>query len=109
MSYAIANIIYGIPLCSNVVQVAKDLGYDGEDAESFGFVSMYTASGPQTGYCGVCLDKFDECDAEKVSDLTWEPTDAQEAEYNRLLSEVPERLREHIDTAPTVWIIWSSS
>ena len=110
MSYAMCDIIFGIPLTEAICADVDDLEYDSGDPEGFGFVGLYTAGGPGAGYCGVKLCRIDECNNEKASELKMEPTDADRQEFARLWKAVPEDIREVIpDSTPTVWLVWHSS
>jgi hypothetical protein len=72
MSYAIANIIYGVPITTKLLEYVNV--QKGDDAESYleeiGFDLLYSAGGDTVGYLGFSLGQVDECtDVLRLSDL----------------------------------------
>lgn len=113
MSYAICQVVYGVPITENLIKVMDD-----EELENVGFETLYTASGNYPpGYCGVPLFKFDECeDLIKWSDFTSQIEVLTEDRksmaldmFNDLPLEVKEALKEDDIEGPDVYMIWYSS
>ncbi len=104
MSYAIANVIYGIPLTEEIHKAIKE-----EEPEDLGFEVMYSGSAQYTpGFCGVRLCGFDECGDIAVKDLAFEPTREQRAEAEVKIAELPEYIRKVCQPVDT-YIVWSTS
>lgn len=109
MSYAIANVIYGVPADEGVREAADGLGDDCPELEDLGFEVMYSGSGSHMpGFCGVQLDSFDECGDFLLSTLTLVPTDEQRAEAETKLAALPEAIRKACKPVD-VYVVWSSS
>ncbi len=118
MTYAIAQVIYGIDLSDLEAQNSK---YTHDELERYEMASEdfedyihvpYCSGGPGTSAIGVILDGFDECDNSKVKDLALTPTAAQIEEFEEMVDEVkaeyPE-LTAVLDAEPTVFFLWGSS
>src|SRR5262245_37318171 len=102
--YTIFNVIYGIPLTGEIMNVIRgddvevddcpctDTDYDEScqyhgtglgsgDAAACGFEVTYSGSGDyMPGWCGVNMYEFDECDVTLVRDMKLVPTEEQIAE-----------------------------
>lgn len=64
MSYAIGNVIFGLPLTSEAVKwLSEENSIEPiEDDEILrGIEFLYSAGGDRIGFCGVLLGLFDEC------------------------------------------------
>ena len=108
MSYTIANIVYGVPLTEDVLEVADKLGYD--DPEDYGFEMLYHASSPViVGYCGQILKKINcVSDIKLMSLLDYsDSTDITKKVEAKLLA-LDHEIRAVIEE-PSTWIIWSTS
>jgi hypothetical protein len=116
MSYAIGNVIYGIPVTKKIQEaVAKHESCDVSDLdESFfedAFDMLYTQDDGLTGYCGFKIAKFDEGDdAQLVSDFVrpFKATPKQKYAACQKIKALPKHVRE---AAPKIglYLIWSSS
>lgn len=136
MSYAIANVIYGIPITKEnffdklenlkMHQIPKSFleehfndleGLSMEDvATVFGengspFTSKYSGSADETPmWFGLELDSFDETANVRISDLQLEPSLVQALEVKVKFEELPEFIREILkDDKIDVHIVWSTS
>lgn len=119
MSYAIAQVIYGIDLSDLESQRSKFTvdeleAYENasEDFEDDYIHRPYSAGGDGSSAIGVELDGFDECDNTKVKDLVLAPTAAQIEEFEAMVDEVkseyPELAR-LFEEEPEVFFLWGSS
>lgn len=116
--YAIANVIYGIPLTDKIYDFihseenvdAEELTDYGPDEEELGFTTPYHGGSNRTvGWLGVSLTEFDECSDFPLSDITnVKPTEEQIAEVKDKISKLP---KEILDIAlPTdIYVVWSTS
>lgn len=106
--YAIAQVIYGIPLESPDLILEESLA-----GEEPGFLEYYSGSGDTPAAFGVEIDSFDECCHHIfVRDLKLTPTAQQEAEYRDLWDQQPQEIQEalcKIAAEPEVFILWSTS
>jgi len=118
--YAIANIIYGIPLVktdeeSKHSEALKDLleESDNEAGEAPSFISYYSGSAEVTPCAwGLELGYFDEgCAFVEADKLFMRPTNAQIAMVNEAFAALPEALRAEIsEYGPIrVFALWSTS
>lgn len=115
--YAIAHIIYGIPLNSNdnVIEVSDVLEMIIEDDETDGIISYYRGSGedlhPQAFGVGVC--EFDECNHHiDLSTLNFTPTNEQRWKFQDLYNALPIEIRTEMVSKfgpPRTFLLWSSS
>lgn len=121
MSYAIVDIVYGIPLTEEL-RKANDKFYEGyatEDLPEEAFILEgedegglfkyeYSASLNMPAYLGVSIDSFDECSNSPMPDfysmLTKEDKKKAEDKFNQL----PEHLKE-VALPIGFYMIWSSS
>lgn len=115
MSYAIATIIYGLPLVSNDFE---DLNYSEELNEALenddaGFHRFYSGgSNVDPAAFGVILGEFDEgCAYVDAHRLPLAPTPEQISEYVKLREPLSVALNEELDTygEPRVFFLWSTS
>lgn len=108
--YAIAQVIYGIPL-EKPKGILEDL-VDADDRDT-GFLTYYSGGGDATPAAfGVELDTFDEaCFHLEVSKLRLEPTKAQVAKYNRLFKALDPEVQEALQLIgkPRAIILWTTS
>ena len=118
MSYAIANIIYGIPWTDELYDLNESIGDDTPEwAESwleesmFGFTELYSGCAERTvGYLGVRLGSFDECsDYFLLCDLDkYKPTDEQVLSVMKELEWLPEQVRS-LCKPIGIYVVWSTS
>lgn len=116
MTYAIAHVIYGIPLTPNAGEaaVSRALRKAGRRPdEGRGFLGYYSGSADEhPAAFGVKLDDFDEaCAYTELSQLCLTPTPAQLATYQGLLAQLNEGLRTDLLAlgAPRVFFLWGTS
>jgi hypothetical protein len=113
MSYAIGNIIYGIPLDLDEEDLPEDhILREAVDGEYDGFLSYYSGSGDIPAAFGVEIDSFDECCFSiDISSLRLAPTDAQLRQYERLLEHVDQEVKAELEKfgEPRTFILWSTS
>lgn len=116
--YAIATVMYGIPLCSETKsqsQLSADLMEVIEDGgDEAGFHISYRGSGGDVPAAfGIELDSFDEaCALVEVSDLKLEPTKKQIDEFNKMFNSLDENMQKEITKfggKPRVFFLWESS
>lgn len=109
MSYAVANVIYGVPADEDVREAVNNLEDGCLELENIGFEVMYSGSTPHMpGFCGVRLDSFDECGDFALRTLTLVPTDEQRAEAEAKVAALPEAVRKSCQPVD-VYVVWSSS
>lgn len=107
MSYAIGNIIYGIPLTDEIREAMRSR--PDEEEEDLGFEMEYSGSAPyRPGWCGVRLDTINECIDTRVWAVRWVPTDEERAQAAELIAALPAEIRA-VAGEPDVYIVWSSS
>jgi len=116
MSYAIAQVIYGLPLNTNR---SDDEPWSEEledqlDEGKNGFLKYYSANSDVIPAAfGIELCEFDEgCDHVDISDLKLEPTEDQKSKYQELLEMLPDDLLKEVTkrySVPRTFILWSSS
>lgn len=107
--YVVGNIIWGIPITDDIVEVAADR--DEELDEEFGgyFHTVYHGGGDgNNGYLGARLATFDACEDFILDDIIVEPTADQKIEVQALFDNLP---KDYKDVAPKIgrWIVWASS
>lgn len=123
--YAIATVIYGIPLLNNKksdreqrslelqrligvrVDDEDDFDYDEVDAPDGFFIEEYGS-----GF-GIQMGEFDEgCHHVDASSLKLIPTDAQVKKYNKLFSKLPLSIQQELTTKfgqPRTYFLWGHS
>ena len=114
--YAIANVIYGIPLMieNGDEESMSDEFFEALDEDEGGFMTFYSGSGDFIPRAfGVMLDQLDECCHHIFLDeVALAPTADQEAEYQALWArhspETQAQLLAH-GAEPRVFILWSTS
>ena len=116
MSHSILNLIYGIPLTEEIRQAAKSVGYHSPD--NYGFEPLYSASGPEWGYCGSHIKSFHEGQPVLLQSLpTADGSSLPPRVVNaarRAIEDLPEDLVLTLkelgqDLEPHLHIIWESS
>lgn len=112
--YAIANIIYGIPLISNDPDFSRsDDLQEFIDEEGDGVQSLYSgAGGEQPAAFGVLIGEFDEaCAFVEQSVYSASPSAEHVAEFNRLWANLSEEDRALMEPygAPRTFLLWSTS
>tara|TARA_R110000868_G_scaffold324272_5_gene585169 strand:- start:757 stop:1104 length:348 start_codon:yes stop_codon:yes gene_type:complete len=115
MTYAIAHVIYGIPLNSNDDEVKKsDELEDLIEDEPEGMLGYYSGSAPwiPTAF-GVELHEFDECNHHiDLDTINLQPTAEQLAQFNTEWANLPAEIKEEIIKSyglPRVFLLWSTS
>lgn len=118
MSYAIFNVVYGVPMPYGGDQIIEDLrmNEDPQYCESefdhctgeCGFVEGYSSGGPPFKYCGVSLSVFDECGIYNLKDLKLQPTEDDLKKFEERWAQVPDVLKKLCD-APEVILVPSNS
>lgn len=114
MSYAIVKVIYGVPLTEDCIELINKWESDPtcdkwfeDDNGACGFTSLYSASGPGAGYCGIELDELDSSN-QLVSEVRMKPTEKEEKKAKKLVEALPPELRE-LTGEIGVYFIWSDS
>ena len=114
--YAIAQIIYGLPLVANDGETSpRDTAAIAQaiEDEADGFLSYYSGAGDESPAAfGVELGEFDECCAYlNVADLPLLPTAEQKEQYNRILAASTADIKAALATlgTPRVFFLWSTS
>ena len=110
MSYAIANVIIGIPLTEEIHTALDEMeGDDSRDPEDW-FEVLYTASGQfSPGYCGEKISEFTECDGDiPVGDLRFVPTKKLRELAEKKCFKLPEAIKK-VARPFGVYVVWSSS
>lgn len=110
MSYAIIDVIYGIPLNEEVAQKLKEWEENGDErwTDGNGFTQLYSAGGSYPfGYCGVKIDTLEHYTPQLVSSLK-KPTGEQKAKAVKLCKQVEPELRE-LAGPIGLYFIWSDA
>lgn len=116
MSYAIANVIYGVPLNEEANDLINKWEQDETNDNWFedndgtcGFTMLYTGSADYAGYCGVSLMEFDECeDFRPISSLNVQPTEKQIEEVKAKVAKLHPELKAVLPEIGT-YLVWSTS
>ncbi len=119
MSYAIGYVVYGIPYSYDIAKAIasnnKDEDYDvtADNADEIAeneswFEFRYSGNGEPPGWCGVVLDRIDECNNLKVSELNFQPSDMQKKTAEDKINNLPEYVRK-VSNQADVYILWGSS
>jgi len=114
--YAIAQVIYGLPLHLNSDN-DDDWSDELEEAvegEEDGFLTYYSGAGDHNPAAfGIHLCEFDEaCDHIALTDLKLKPDEAQKEAFKRKLSALSNELRKEVTSRysePRTFILWSTS
>lgn len=113
MSYAIARVIYGIPVDLDFEELPEDhILREAVEEEYDGFLSYYSGSADTPAAFGVEIDCFDEaCFSIDISDLRLEPTEAQLRDYARLWEHLELEVKVELKRFgnPRAFILWSTS
>ena len=114
--YAIANIIYGIPLISNEIpsiELSDELKEIIEDDDTDGILSFYSGSGDNTPAAfGILLGQFDEaCAYTDISKLKLTPIKEDIDQFEMLFNNLSNSLKIEIASIskPFVFFLWSNS
>jgi hypothetical protein len=117
MTYAIAQVIFGVPLNideeNDTVLVDALEEFDAQD----GFLTYYSGSGDTPAAFGVELDCFDECCYSiDIANIKLEPSDGQRRKFYELWEHLEPEMRAEIKKAsgqtvfvPRTFILWSTS
>ena len=111
MSYAIVQVIYGVPVTQEVSDKIKEWEDEGDDrwSDNCGFKMLYSASGSDhIGYCGVNLCRLNSYGNQSISELVLTPTPEQIAEAIKKIEQLEPELRK-LAGKPDVYLIWSDS
>jgi len=109
MSYAIANVIYGVPLTRD--EILEKVSIDDLDGQD-GFLSYYSGGADvQPMAFGVALSEFDEAtDYVDMRTLQIMPTGADLDQYQRCLDQLEDPEKSILAAEkPFVFILWSTS
>ena len=110
MSYAIANVIYGVPVTRKLITAMGR--EDNDDITSIGFESLYSASGDKAGYCGVKLGEFDETTEllklSKVEAMRAKLTAKKEATVAKQIAALPAWVKKALPPVD-IYVVFSSS
>lgn len=114
MSYAIANLIYGVPLHTNDGSYERpQILEDALENEDYGFLAFYSSSGERPGAFGIKVDEFDECCHHSELHLAKFMANghSHHTEYERLFKQLPKELQDEVRAfgQPRLFILWSSS
>jgi hypothetical protein len=115
MSYTIIKIVYGVPLTEDCIDLINKWESDPNSDKWFedgrgvcGFISLYSASGPGHGYCGVELDELKSYGNEPVSDIRMKPTAEEKEKAKKLVDKLDPELRK-LTGKIDVYFIWSDA
>lgn len=117
MTYAIATIIYGIPLNDDVhniifnwlQQTGEDEGIDEFVDEHF--TTLYTAYGGPAGYCGVEIFEFsegDDIDISLLKDKLVTPSSEIISKAEKEILKISKELLKLLPK-PDLYLVWNSS
>jgi hypothetical protein len=113
--YAIAQVIYGIPLNDNngIVEQSEKLEYAIEDHDP-GFLTFYSGHGEAIPSAfGIAVDEFDEaCHHVDLSKLRLVPMQTDQDAFQELWDQLDEELKTEITTkygTPRMFFLWSTS
>lgn len=118
MSYAICDVIYGLPLTDEASELVQEVERDAPECQGITFV--YTQGGPPWGYVGVKLGEFDEtvCPRFDKDNVTLRlpkgscplyATHQQEDEAKAKIDGLHPELRRRMPGEPSVFFVFSSS
>lgn len=119
MTYAIVNIMYGVPLSNNdwdeerpelIEEVLENVD---TDETKVGFQTFYSGGASvEPAAFGVVLGEFDEATHHtEMSEVFKQPTPDQVREYSEALAALDEPLRLEVQKfgEPRVFLLWSTS
>lgn len=115
MSYAIANVIYGIPFDPRDEELIDDDKLsadldDGFEQRAAGFLKYYSGSGDTPYAFGVEIFEFDECSTLYVKDMVLTPSKEQIKQFKQYFDMLSPELKAYLDKIkPATFILWSSS
>jgi hypothetical protein len=115
MSYAIANLIYGVPLHTNAENFVRSevISEALDREEQDGFLAYYSSSGERPGAFGIKIDELDECCHHSELHIAKFMANGHQhhVEYERLLKQLPKELQDEVKAFghPRLFILWSSS
>ena len=114
MSYAIMEVIYGIPLVSSFKNMSDELENIVESQEYGLIKTRYSGHAEQIPtFCGVSIGSFTNCEPViEMTDLTLTPTQAQIDEFNDSFHQMPEEVQKLIGDfggQPRVFILSCTS
>ena len=119
--YAIAEIVYGIPLNTNKgsEKWSEELELALDNEEFDGLMTFYSGGDCPPAMFGVVLGEFDEaCHHVDLDSLKLKPTTEDIMEYHRMFEALPETLQQEIVMKygkpkgcgePWVFFLWSTS
>lgn len=115
MSYAIGYVIYGVLFndeCRNIFEQTEESQETWDELENHGeyggFELPYCGGGPGWGYCGVLLDRIDECSVVELDKKTWTATTEQKKEALDKVANLYPPFRDKIGVVGH-YIVWGSS
>lgn len=115
MSCAIVQVVYGVPLTEDCIELINEWESDPNSDKWFeddngccGFTSLYSASGPGNGYCGVKLDELASYGNQLVGDVRMIPTPEEYIKAKERVDALDPELRERTGNMG-VYFIWSDS
>jgi hypothetical protein len=106
--YTIGHVIYGAPVNKDIQKVAENRDEELDSEDGGYFTDLYNGGGGPSGFIGVELASFDECDAFLLSDITQDLTIEQSAETAEKLSNLPLDYRMVLPPVG-IWVVWSTS
>ena len=114
MSYAIANLIYGVPLHTNdSVYERPEILSEAIENELEGFITDYSSSGDTPGAFGIKVDEVNECNHHSELHLAKFMANGHQhhVEYERLIKQLPKEVQSELKVfgQPRLFILWSSS
>jgi len=99
------NVIYGVPITDAISEKLNQMSDGGEELfETF----YHGGASRQVGFCGVFLDRADECADTVVSKLKLEPTKEQKEKAEKMINDLPKDIKQILPEIG-VWIVWSTS
>lgn len=115
MSCAGVAVVYGVPLTEDCIDLINKWELDPicdkwfeNDKGACGFTSLYSASGPGSGFCGVELDQLESYGNQLVDKVRMIPTKKEKVKAQKLVDALPPELRECTGEIG-VYFIWSDS
>lgn len=106
--YTIGHLIYGIPVTEDIMQVCMERDEELGEEDGGYFVDLYNGGGAPSGYLGVELTCFDECESVLLSDLLTDLTLEQSSKAIKAFEKLPIEYK-RVAKPIALWIIWSTS